>query len=520
MKKRSLGVMVVIAVVLMLCLSTAAVASAAPSLTGLSPTSGSNSTFGSYELKIFGQNFGDFIGDVDVTLDQASAPYDSIHGSYPTIVNMLGGDYISCYINTYGESAGSYTVSVSGYTRFGQLWPDTYTYNSFTVTGTSPVTHPTIASVSPKSKDAGSGGFQMIVYGSNFATGIGVTSTVYWNNTALSTTAISSTQLSAVVPAALVASPTTAAISVQNATSSLPPVVTTSNAVPFAVTALLPTLSGVNPTSGFARYFQPYQLTLTGTNFTSNSQVLVNGVVHASTYVSPTQITVQLTAADIAAPGTLNISVRNGAGQQPTNTVAFTLQADTTAPVSSISGADDNWHNQPVVLTVSVTDVGGPGVQTTYYGIGIPPSIALAGSTITVPAGSGAPQGPQLVQVYSMDKCGNNEVPPKAVTVNICTTGPSTSCIAPASVKKGKSIKIKYECDSITPQCTAQMKIYKSNGSVAKSFNLGTQDSNKTYSKSFTANLAPGNYKVKVFATDSAGNKQSSQDNDSFTVTK
>ena len=104
--------------------------------------------------------------------------------------------------------------------------------------------------------------------------------------------------------------------------------------------------------------------------------------------------------------------------------------------------------------------------------------------------------------------------------MNICTTGPETSCIAPASVKKGKTLKIKYESDSITPQCTSQMKIYKSNGSVAKSFNLGTQTSNKTYTKSFTCNLAPGNYKVKIFSTDSAGNAQSQQDDNTFTVTK
>ena len=64
------------------------------------------------------------------------------------------------------------------------------------------------------------------------------------------------------------------------------------------------------------------------------------------------------------------------------------------------------------------------------------------------------------------------------------------------------------------------MKIYKSNGSVAKSFNLGTQNSNKTYTKSFTCNLAPGNYKVKIFATDAAGNRSRSMDNDSFSVTK
>ena len=197
------------------------------------------------------------------------------------------------------------------------------------------------------------------------------------------------------------------------------------------------------------------------------------------------------------------------------------MQADTTAPVSTISGADTAWHNSPVVLTVGVTDAGGPGVQNTYYGIGIPPSILMTGSTITVPApAGGSSDGAQLVQVYSQDKCGNNEVPPASVTVNICTKGPDTDVFAPASVKKGKTCKIQYEADSITPTFTGTMKIYKSSGSVAKSFNLGQQNTNKQFTKSFTCNLAPGNYKVKLFATDAAGNQQSSQQTDSFQVTK
>jgi hypothetical protein len=350
---------------------------------------------------------------------------------------------------------------------------------------------------------------------------VGATSTVYWNDTALSTTPVAATQLTALVPATLVATAGKAVVTVRTVTATLPPVSSTSNSEYFTITAVQPTLASLSPTSGYAKYYQPYQLTLAGTNFQSTSQVLVNGVVHASTFVNATQITVQLTAADIAAAQTLNISVRNGSGGQPTNTVAFTLQADTASPVTAITGNDALWHNQPVVLQCSATDTGGPGVLNTYYGIAVPPAIALVGTTITVPApAGGSGDGPQLVQAYSVDKCGNTEAPAKAVTVYICTVGPQTSCIAPASVKKGKTLKIKYEADSITPQCTSQMKIYKSNGSVAKSFNLGTQNSNKTYTKSFTCNLSPGNYKVKIFATDSAGNAQSEMSNDAFTVTK
>jgi hypothetical protein len=524
MKKRSVGIMLVLALVLVMSFVVVANASAAigdPVLTSVSPTTMSNTTYGSQDLTIRGVNLDAFIGDPEINLYQTSAPYDTISGDY--YWTSTGAIY--CGINTYGESAGQYTVEVGGLWRIGQVWPEyVYLTNALSITGVSPVQTPVIASVSPNKKDVGSAAFTMTVYGYNFGTGGigGAVPTVYWNDTALPTSTGSSTLLTATVPASLLTTAGTASIVVRNVNSSVnPPTTVVSNSVPFTVNALLPTLISINPTSGWAKYYQPYLIQLNGTNFQPAAQVLVNGVVHASTYVSASQLTMQLTAADIAGPGTLNISVRNGSGQQPTNTVAFTLQADTLFPISTITGADDNWHNTPVTLTVTATEAIGPGVQSTYYGIGVPATIVLSGSTITVPApAGGAGDGAQVVSVYSTDKCGNIETPVKTVTVYICTLGPDTDVFAPSSVKKGKTCKIQYEADSITPTTTNIMKIYKSNGSVAKSFNMGQQNSNKEYTKSFTCNLAPGNYKVKLFATDAAGNQQSSQHSDSFQVTK
>ena len=525
MRKRSLGVLLVVVVMLVLSLAVVATASALPGdpyMTSVSPSTMSNTTWGNQDIIIYGGNLDAFIGDPSISFYQSSAPYDSFSGTY----NWTGTNAIYASVNTYLESAGTYTVELSGIWRIGQVWDDTITLsNALTISGTPPVSNnPVIASVSPNKKDAGSGAFTMTVYGSNFQApgGIGLTSVVLWNGSPLDTQPVqigNTVVLQAAVPASAVASPGTASVTVRNTVPGNLPV--TSNAVAFTITAVQPTLTAVNPTSGWARYYQPYLLTLAGTNFQTSSQVLVNGTVHASTYVSSTQLTVQLTAADIAGAGTLNLSVRNGSGQQPTNTVAFTLQADTLYPVTTITGNDTNWHNQPVVLTVQASEVQGPGVQNTYYGIGVPPSLLLSGSTITVPApAGGAGDGAQVVQAYSTDKCGNVEAPAKSVTVYICTVGPDTDVFAPSSVKKGKTCKIQYEADSITGSTTNILKIYKSNGSVAKSFNQGVQPANKQYTKSFTCNLAPGSYKVKLFATDAAGNAQSSQHSDSFQVTK
>jgi hypothetical protein len=516
MKKRSLGVMLVLTVVLVLSVVFAASAfAAAPYITGVDPTSGSNTNYNTYQLKIFGQNFSQILDIDQVTLQQTVWPYDVVYASNPYVVTMLGGDYIACSINTYLESAGTYDVVVDYYTGFGQIVPDEITRaGAFTITGTPPATSPTIASVRPQTAVAGGAAFTLTVNGANF----GTSPTVYWNSTALVTTPGGlpnpTATCTAIVPAALIANAGAAQIMVMAGAL-------TSNTVPFVVTAPVPTLTGLNPAQTWAKLISPPAVTLSGTNFQSgNTQVLVNGAVHAATYVSATQMTCQLTAADIANAGTLNFAVRNGASGTPTASLPFTVNAETTIPVVTISGADDLWHNQPVTLTVNASD-SQSGIQKVMYLIGSMPFTTLSGTTITVPGPQGGiTNGVNSVQVYALDNTGAQSQTAQA-TVNICTTGPQTEAFAPSSVKKGKSCKISYICNSITPQCSSiSIKIYNSNGAVKKSVNGGTKTSNQKYSISFTCNLSPGKYKVKVFATDAAGNAQSAMDTDSFQVTK
>ena len=214
------------------------------------------------------------------------------------------------------------------------------------------------------------------------------------------------------MPASLVATAGKATVTVRTVTRPAVDHARRPTAVPFTITAVQPTLTSLSPTSGCAKYYQPYLVTLTGTNFQSTSQVLVNGVVHASTYVSATQISVQLTAADIAAarhaehlgaqrlrPAAHQHRGLHPAGRHP-------------RPSPPSAATTPTGTTSPVVLQCSATDSGGPGVLSTYYGIAVPPAIALVGTTITVPAPAGGSRtGPQLVQAYSVDKCGNTEAP-------------------------------------------------------------------------------------------------------------
>jgi uncharacterized repeat protein (TIGR01451 family) len=87
----------------------------------------------------------------------------------------------------------------------------------------------------------------------------------------------------------------------------------------------LPVLTSINPAS--AESGGPaFTLTLDGGNFVAGSEVRWNGTGRLTTFVSNTQLTAAITAADIATVGTANVTVFNplpGGGES--NAVSFTI---------------------------------------------------------------------------------------------------------------------------------------------------------------------------------------------------
>lgn len=77
-----------------------------------------------------------------------------------------------------------------------------------------------------------------------------------------------------------------------------------------ANTTNIPTLTSINPTTAVAGSAD-VTVTLTGTNFSAACEVLFDGQVHPSTFVSPTSMTTVLRPATI--PQTVsNLAVRKG----------------------------------------------------------------------------------------------------------------------------------------------------------------------------------------------------------------
>ena len=527
MRRGTTRVLMMLALAAVLCLGLAASASAMPGqpvFTSVTPSTASNGSGSNYQLTIYGSNFS-AISSVDaVRLQMPGIFGDTIYATNAQLNVMPGGGTITCNVSTAFETAGTYNVEIDWWnTLIGQLSPETgYIYGGFTVTQVAPPTptHPQISSVSPTQATAGGPSFTLTVNGSNFATG-SLPAVVKWNGAQLTQTSgpiVNPTAvLYATVPAALITTPGLALITVTN------PLIgggDTSVAANFAVVNAPPVLTGLAPATTWAKLITPPAVVLSGSGFVSGSTAVVNGVARAATFMSATQLSVQLTAADIATAASFTIAARNPQpGGGTSASLQFIVGADTTAPVTTISGADTAWHNTPVTLTVSATDAQS-GVQKTMFGIGTtPPWTQLSGTSLTVPGPQGGnPNGANVVSAYSVDNCNNSETPPVQVTVNICTTGPTTEAFAPSSVTKGKKLKLGYQADSITPTCTITIKILKSNGSVAKTIKVGEKASNTRGNYSFACNLARGKYKVKVYAIDAAGNAQSSMSGDSFTV--
>jgi hypothetical protein len=198
----------------------------------------------------------------------------------------------------------------------------------FTLTQT-PAPVPVLTSLTPSSANAGGSGFALMLSGSNFIN----TSVVRWNDAERPTTFISATQLIAQIPASDIASAGSATVRVVNPRNGAGGG-GSSGALQFAVNQAanpLPTLASVLPnpltagTSGTT-------LTLIGSNFVANSVARWNGANRPTMFVSATQLTVQLSAADLANAGTASVTVFNPApGGGLSN--AVTVNVNNPAPV-------------------------------------------------------------------------------------------------------------------------------------------------------------------------------------------
>jgi IPT/TIG domain len=174
---------------------------------------------------------------------------------------------------------------------------------------------PSITSINPPNTIVGGQSFTLTVSGSNFTS----SSTVDWNGIALPTRFQSATSLQATVPASDIAAAGTVGMTVVNPA----PGGKTSNMAKFQILTQnsVPSITSINPPSTIVGG-QSFTLTVTGSNFTSSSKVDWNGTVLPTAFQSATSLQATVPASDIAAAGTVSMTVVNPVPGGETSNVA------------------------------------------------------------------------------------------------------------------------------------------------------------------------------------------------------
>ena len=274
---------------------------------------------------------------------------------------------------------------------------------------------PAICSLSPASVVAGASAFTITVSGASFA----ANSTVKWNNSARTTTFVNANTVQAQIKATDVATAGVQPVTVVNSGGgSTPPL----NFSILPTPPITPTITAIAPTSATAGG-GGFTITVTGTNFISDSVVDWNGAARVTSFKSATSLQAQILSTDIATPGTIEMTVLNTSSNGAasfSNPFPFTINATAGAAVKF-----------PQVVSVSIA--GGPA-----DGPSEAPAISSGGRYVAfysqahnliAPAASG--------NIFVRDTCeGAANCTPRTLAVDLAPDGSA------ANGKSGRQVAI------------------------------------------------------------------------------
>ena len=196
---------------------------------------------------------------------------------------------------------------------------------------------------------------------------------------------------------------------------------------------LAPTLSSITPATVSAGG-AAFTLNATGANFGSGAKILWNGVSLPTTVNSSTQLSAQVTAAQIASAGTVNIRVMK-ADSTTSGTLALTITGGSVSSLtlSSISPAQIQAGSPDFTLTATGSGFVS-GAAITLNGTAITTTFDSATQLhATVPAADVASAGTITVGVTNPDKSASNTLP---FTINSVTSF-TLIAISPTAVAAG-----------------------------------------------------------------------------------
>jgi hypothetical protein len=179
---------------------------------------------------------------------------------------------------------------------------------------------PEITSLSPDSARAGSAGFTLTIYGSNFTP----TAKVTWGTVVLVHTYVNATKLTAPISASLLATAGTLWVRVTTTGGASYPMI-------FTINPPKPVISSLSPNSATAGG-AGFTLTINGANFTPTATANWGATALKPVYLSSTKLTAPIAASLIATAGTASVTVTAaGATSDPaTFTISPQLQTKCT----------------------------------------------------------------------------------------------------------------------------------------------------------------------------------------------
>ena len=228
---------------------------------------------------------------------------------------------------------------------------------------------PRIKSLSPADMSAGQPLFNLTVSGFSFTPA----STVVWNGTPLVTIFQTVNTLTAQVPASLIQNPGAVPVTVFTPQ----PGGGTSTSLIFNIDPIptpVPRITYISPT-GVLAGSGAFQLYIAGANFVSGSTVTVNGDNRQANFVNTTSLNVQITAADVATAGSVQIAVVNpipgGGSSSPTslvvtNPVPLLTSLSPTSIAAGTTASTTLAVNGASLLPNSVIQIDG-GARTTIF---------------------------------------------------------------------------------------------------------------------------------------------------------
>ena len=267
-----------------------------------------------------------------------------------------------------------------------------------------------------------------------------------------------------------------------------------------------PNVTGISPTSSMAGA-SSQTLTITGSNFLSNSTVTFNGATETATFVSSTELTVSLSATQQSTAGTYPVVVTNPSpGGGSSTAVNFTV--NNPAPsIASISPESATAGAAQQTLTINGTNFFS-GSTVTFNNLPHSATVASATKiTISLSASDQATAGKYPVVVTNPTPGGGTSnsadftVNP-ASTVQISITSPAN----PASVVVGQTLAVKASVTGTTNTAVTWSVTGALAGTVTNGNSLlGTIPGTST-SGTYTAPSAipGGNNPVTITATSQA----------------